>query len=205
MIRSISRLALGAAITLSALSSAHAHAQERTPRTRDDVVGFGDKGEIAISTDAALSFGRTTQDGSPSATALSVLPAADVFVIRNLSIGGFLGVRYQKQGESKSTSFQIGPRVGYNIELMERLSVWPKLGLSYSHTKAESDVLVDGDRLSRSTKNDALGLNLFVPVMVHPAPHFFAGFGPYLDTDLNGDHRATTWGFRLTVGGWIKP
>lgn len=203
MIRSLSWFVLSAVIAPCAFSVAAA--QDATPRTRDDAVGFGDKGEIAISTDAALSFGRTTQDGAPAATTLSVLPAADVFVVRNLSLGGFVGVRYQKQGEAKATSFQIGPRVGYNIELMERISVWPRIGLSYSHTKGESEVVVDGDRLVRSTKNDALGLNLFAPVMVHPAPHFFAGFGPYLDTDLNGDNRATTWGFRLTVGGWVKP
>jgi hypothetical protein len=39
--------------------------------------------------------------------------------------------------------------------------------------------------------------------MLHPAPHFFAGFGPFLDVDLSGDNRATTWGARLTLGGWI--
>jgi hypothetical protein len=46
-------------------------------------------------------------------------------------------------------------------------------------------------------------LNLFAPVMVHPAEHFFIGFGPALDTDLTGDVKATTIAGRLTIGGWL--
>jgi hypothetical protein len=33
--------------------------------------------------------------------------------------------------------------------------------------------------------------------------HFFAGFGPFLDTDLSGDARATAFGGKLTLGGWL--
>jgi hypothetical protein len=39
--------------------------------------------------------------------------------------------------------------------------------------------------------------------MFHPAPHFFVGLGPFLDADLSGDSRATTWGAKLTIGGWM--
>jgi hypothetical protein len=35
------------------------------------------------------------------------------------------------------------------------------------------------------------------------APHFFAGFGPFLDADLTGDNKATVIGGKLTLGGWL--
>src|SRR5689334_18095109 len=43
--------------------------------------------------------------------------------------------------------------------------------------------------------------NLFAPVMFHPVPHFFVGFGPFLDADLSGDNKATLFGRRLRLSG----
>jgi hypothetical protein len=194
-----------------------AHAQEAPPApelvsrdeqgnvvTRDDAAGFGAKGQWTFSTDATLSLERRTQSHTDASTAISIFPATDYFVIENLSIGGVIGVGYIKAGDAHSTIFRLGPRIGYNIDLSPLLSLWPKLGISYAHTTSEDSVTnASGDEVTDTTKNDAVQLNLFVPVMLHPAPHFFAGFGPFVDTDLNGDNRATTWGLRLTLGGWI--
>jgi opacity protein-like surface antigen len=205
----------GAVLAVAATLAGQASAQEQPQlvardeqgnlRQADDAAGFGAKGQWAFSTDAALTFERRTQDGTAAVTTLSILPAADYFIIENLSVGAVIGVRYQKQGDFKSTSFQLGPRVGYNIELSPLLSLWPKLGFAYAHNRTKNDVGDDGEGsdLTVETTNNAIAMNVFVPVMLHPAPHFFAGFGPFVDTDLNGDNRATTWGFRLTLGGWL--
>jgi len=40
--------------------------------------------------------------------------------------------------------------------------------------------------------------------MLHPAEHFFLGFGPALDIDLSGSEKATIIAGRLTLGGWIR-
>lgn len=174
------------------------------PRGQEAGGYFGQKSQLAISTDAALSIERRTQEGSKATTTLSILPAMDYFVIDNVSIGGLIGVTYQKAGDDRATSFRLGPRVGYNFALSQLLSVWPKVGFSYSYNKVKvKQPSVGGNDVTVTSDNNAIGLNLFVPLMVHPAPHFFAGFGPFLDTDLNGDNRATTWGFRLTIGGWL--
>ncbi len=170
---------------------------------RDDAAGFGQSGQWTFSTDAALSFERRTQSGVPSTSTLSILPAADYFIMKNLSIGGVIGVVYQKTGDSKATAFKLGPRVGYNIEFSRLVSFWPKIGISYSHTKNKHSTEINGQDFTSTTKNNAVQLNIFAPVMVHPASHFFVGFGPFVDTDLNGDHRATIWGLRLTIGGWL--
>jgi hypothetical protein len=172
---------------------------------RDDAVGFGAEGQMAFSTDAALGFARTTGDNRPASTTITILPALDYFVVENLSIGGYVGVEYVKAGDTRATKFSVGPRVGYNFEISQLLSIWPKIGFSYAYTKSKTDLGETPGGMERSVTvdNNALALNLFAPIMLHPAPHFFAGFGPFLDTDLNGDNRTTTWGFRLTIGGWL--
>jgi len=175
---------------------------------RDDAAGFGRKRQWAFSSDASISVQRTTQSETNGAlTTVSLAPAADYFVIENLSIGGSVGLYYSKSGETSGTRFTIGPRVGYNFEVSRLLSVWPKLGLNYAHTGSNAPQIVNPDTgtLSGDDDNNAIALSLFAPVMLHPAPHFFAGLGPFLETDLSGDNRATSWGVKLTMGGWINP
>jgi hypothetical protein len=58
--------------------------------------------------------------------------------------------------------------------------------------------------VTSSHSGDAFTLNLFAPIMFHPAPHFFVGFGPFLDTDLSGSDKVTTYGAKLTIGGWFE-
>lgn len=169
---------------------------------------FGGKGQLAISSDAALSISNTSLSGAKgSTTTFQFAPAVDYFVIRNLSLGGSVLFNYSSAGSGHSTSFGIGPRAGYNFPLSDLVSVWPKAGLSIANTSQTIDVVNPVGNgtttTSTSTSNTALALNLFVPLMFHPAPHFFAGFGPFLDTDLSGDAKATTFGGKLTLGGWL--
>jgi hypothetical protein len=176
---------------------------------RDDAAGFGRERQWTFSSDAALSISRQTQSDTPGAvTTVTLAPAVDYFIIKNLSIGGTVGLEYRKAGDLTGTRFTLGPRVGYNFEVSRMLSVWPKLGFSYAHTNQDfrRGAIVNGNQTTIEVSNDsnAIALNLFVPVMLHPAPHFFAGFGPFLDTDLSGDNRATVWGFKLTMGGWVN-
>lgn len=186
-----------AASTLLALGAlcmtAPSKAQENQAVEARSVPKFGAAKVWAFSTDASISIQRRTQSGGGGAvTTITLVPAADYFVIDNLSVGGFVGLDYTKAGDSHGTRFSVGPRVGYDIFFAERWSVWPKVGFSYAYTK-----VTGGD------SQNAIALNVFVPLMFHPVPHFFAGFGPFIDTDLNGDHRSTTWGAKLTLGGWL--
>lgn len=161
----------------------------------DDSAGFGVPRQWVFSTDAELSFRRTTLSGQDgSVTSLTIAPGVDYFIIPNLSIGGGIGIYYTKTGESNATKFSIGPRVGYNFEISKLFSVWPKLGFSYSH--ANQDAAID--------EANALAINIFAPVLLHPAEHFIVGFGPFVDADLSGDTRSTSWGLKLTMGGWLN-
>ena len=166
---------------------------------------FGDKGQIAISSDSAIAIEHTSISGvDTSVTTITLLPAVDYFVAHNLSVGGFVGLDYAKAGDAHSTVFEVGPRVGYNLVLSNHISFWPKLGLSYKHASVGGTALAGGVTTG-FVDGDHLALNLFAPVMFHPATHFFAGFGPNLDVDLTGDAKETTFGARLTIGGWVGP
>lgn len=164
---------------------------------------FGRSGQLAISSDAAIAITHTAPSDGEGVTTVTLAPAVDYFVIDGLSIGGFVSMDYTTVGDWDSTEFGIGPRVGYNIDMSDLVSVWPKAGLSF-RSRSQSQQRTQGDRtLEVSTSNSGVALNLFAPIMFHPATHFFAGFGPFLDVDLSGDNKATSFGGRLTLGGWV--
>jgi hypothetical protein len=166
---------------------------------------FGDQGQLTVSSDSSISISHETiSDSSVSETKITLLPAVDYFVAHNLSVGGFVGLDYDKVGGEHSTQFEIGPRIGYNVPLAKLISFWPKLGLSYTHTSDGGALGVD-EVSSVAPSGDHIALNIFAPVMFHPVTHFFVGFGPALDTDLSGDFKTTTISARLTIGGWFGP
>lgn len=165
---------------------------------------FGIANSWAFSSDAALLIQRATQSQVGGAvTSVTLSPATDIFLARNFSVGGFASFTYTKAGVNDSMRIAVGPRIGYNIPFSKRGSIWPKLGFSYARTS--SSVMFTSGSKSAMLEVDqhALALNFFVPVMFHPVTHFFLGFGPFLDTDMNGDNRATVWGGKLTLGGWL--
>lgn len=162
---------------------------------------FGNPSQVAFSSDVAL----VIQHSSQGSTSLQFAPAADFFVLQNFSVGGVIGIDYISAKSSDSTRFNIGPRIGYNIPFTDLLGLWPKLGFSYSHTNVSTNLNANDTNtdLIASTSGDHITLNLFAPVMFHPVAHFFVGFGPFLDADLSGKNKTTTYGGRLTIGGWM--
>ena len=167
---------------------------------------FGDKGQVTVSSDAGLAMSSTSISGvNGSTTTLTLRLAIDYFLANNVSLGGFIGLDYASAGGAHSTTFAIGPRVGYNLTFSERFSFWPKLGFSYSTTSFSADTATPAPdiNLTTTTSGSHVALNLFALVMFHPIQHFFLGFGPALDTDLSGPAKVTTIAGRLTIGGWL--
>lgn len=168
---------------------------------------FGGKGQLAISSDAGLSISNTSVSGiDGSSTQLIMRPAVDYFVIDYLSIGGFLGINYNSSPGGSSTAWSLGPRIGYNIPLSNRFSLWPKVGFSLATTSQKQDAVNLPNGLvspAQTTTSTSSQLNLFMPLMFHVVQHFFIGFGPAFDLDLSGDTKATTIAGRLTIGGWL--
>jgi hypothetical protein len=203
-------------VGLAALVGSTAGAQEVAAGPQEEAAGanvtpgspvsiFGNKGQIAISSEVGATFERTSVSRVDGAsTSLAIRPGVDYFVIKGLSLGAFVGVHYEALPSSSSTTFQVGPRVGYDFAFSDHLSIWPRAGVSYRSTKLKLDAGNVGGIAtpSSSTSNNAVALNLFAPLVFH-TNHYFAGVGPALDTDLSGDAKATTIAVRVTLGGWI--
>jgi hypothetical protein len=188
-----------ACLALAPLAS-EAHAQDLTKNTGGGPArNFGLKGEVAFSSDATFA----AEHVSNGRTTVQFAPAADVFVIDGLSVGGFIAFEYNKLGDNDGTRFSIGPRVGYNYSFTNLLSFWPKLGFAYAHTSSDYNVSQNDLSSGKRTGHDSLALSLYAPVMIHPTTHFFGGLGPFLDVDLAGSDRVTAYGIRLTLGGWL--
>lgn len=190
-------------------SSSAQSATEKTP-----VVGaaevFGKKGQVVVSSDVALTVARSTTSGvSGGTTTVDLQPAIDFFALSNLSLGGFVGFGYTTAGDNHATRLAVGPRIGYNLGLSDLVSLWPKVGFSYAHTSTTASTPTSAlptgtvTTTETTTTSNALRLNLFAPIVFHPAVHFFAGLGPFLDTDLSGDAKTTVWGVRVALGGWL--
>ena len=90
-------------------------------------------------------------------------------------------------------------RVGYNVSISDTVSIWPRLALGYDH--------IGADLAARWT---SVPLQVFVPIVVRPAPHFFIGGGPIYATTLlsqreNFDEpRTTIIGLQATLGGYFR-
>jgi len=171
---------------------------------------FGNAGQIAISDDlrAGLIYS-TLSEGDASVTDLQLQPAIDYFVIPNLSIGGQLSIRYNTQddgagGNLNTTLVGVLPRIGYNIPLGSTVSIWPRLAFGYVHVSADTGV--SG---AASVSGYTVALEVFAPIIFHPAPHFFIGGGPLLSTDLVSKvedtdvAKTTNIGVVSTLGGYF--
>ncbi|MCL2777875.1 MAG: porin family protein [Polyangiaceae bacterium] len=165
----------------------------------------------------------TRGNGGGKTFQFTVQPSADYFVIDNLSVGAFVGFAYTKSSGGmgspagvdnlKATAWQFGPRVGYNIPLGSLFSIWPKVGYSFQTLK-----VYDVPGLDKAINTSEIDVS--IPIMFHPAPHFFLGFGPALAAQINNNfftdttdpvtgnvthHRPFSIGGQVTVGGWLGP
>jgi len=179
------------------------------------VQAFGGPGTLAISSDMNLGFfGSSTSEGGGSSWTFLLAPAADYFVIQGLSVGGQISYAHAHSGgtttgtttssSSDTDTFGIGPRIGYNIPIGDLLSFWPKLALIFTD--------VAGSGYSYNT----FDVQLYAPLLLHLAPHFFVGLGPQIQTDLavsansagqsvKDPPKTTSYGLYFTIGGWTVP
>ena len=211
-------------VALFTLFSIPALAQEppAAPAPNRSAMGdFGSAGQIAISVDLPFTAGapqlsiihESRSNGGGSQTAISIAPAADYFIIPNLSIGGIIGVAtgttFVDAGvvtiSGDTTTFIIGPRIGYVLRLTDQLSFWPRLGIEYLH----ESISTGGNDVSGSK----VPLIVDAPVLWHPAPHFFVGAGLLFSTDLSSSvssgnlsmdaSKTTRIGLEAMIGGYF--
>jgi hypothetical protein len=175
------------------------------PSAATPPASFGARGVLAIGSDASGTAYEELSTGTHS-TSVNLQPAVDYFVANHLSLGASLWFAYSSQEEPSARDHEfvygIGPRVGYDLPLSEHFSLWPKLSGFVSHS---SDTFENTAPASRTTDSGSnVEVELFVPVMFHPVPHFFVGIGPFAEAVLTGAGSAFLGG-KITIGGWVGP
>lgn len=173
---------------------------------------FGKAGVLNIASDITLNYQHTGysapsgQTAPSSASTYAIGPAADYFVIDNLSVGAMvLFARTQPVGsDAKVDTISLEPRIGYHIPLVpERLGVWPRVSFIYEQNTIKTPGFAD-------SKEKSMGIGGFVPLLIHPVEHFHIGIGPYIETELSAKvdsqdaAKATTIGLRMEIAGWWK-
>jgi hypothetical protein len=186
---------LGAlALSLGLAGTARAQTIPETPPPGGGAA-FGGAGQVSIAGDFSIGF---THNSDSDLSSFVLAPALDYFIIPQLSLGGQIRFGYASVGNTSTTNFGIGPRVGFNIPLGAMFSFYPRAGFDFQHV----GVSIEG---GGSDSYNLLSLFLFAPFLWHPVPHFYIGLGPFMDGGIAGERSARTFTFGLntTVGGWF--
>jgi hypothetical protein len=166
---------------------------------------FGLLSQIVISGDLQFDISRSSTGDSDSTTVL-IQPALDYFVAPNFSVGGMLAFgsgssSFMGEEGADVTILGIGARGGFNLPLADAISLWPRLSLSYVNMSFSSG--------GSDASGYSIPLDIFAPVLWHPAAHFFIGVGPVFSTELvnkvegESQDKTTSFGLQSTVGGYF--
>jgi hypothetical protein len=180
---------------------------------------FGTRGTFALTGAFTLgtSYTGSIENSKASEFELHVIPSLDYFVAENLSIGGALIFEYQNltypsSMSVTSTTFGAEVGIGYNVPFSPLFSWWPSahIGFGFSHTSSDLRELLNGVAVPVATSSDdhVVVARAYLPFLIHPAPHFFAGIGPdgFIDLVRGGDTNVDQrFNIALTsvVGGWF--
>lgn len=178
---------------------------------------FGARGQLAIDQSFAMMATRNSSDdalgGGRSNTNVGLAPTVSWFVLPQVSVnlGVSLGAGWSTSDASSDlgsyTSLGGRTGLGYALPLTDHFSLWPSAGASLTRYWFDS-----GDQPGGATGDMFYGsVGASVPVLWHPAPHFFVGLGPAaFAVDSGGElgsltHNYTTLGLTSTVGGYFSP
>jgi hypothetical protein len=174
---------------------------------------FGSLGQLVLSVDLPFTneapqfaiYHESVSMGGTSSTTVEIEPSLDYFVMPNLSVGGEVGVLHGDGiggiSGATVTAIVIEARVGYNVPINDLFSLWPHLGIGYEHISASSG--------GTSASGYAIPFVVTVPVLWHPASHFFVGLGPTLTTELAfkvesmDQSKTTDIGLTAILGGYF--
>jgi hypothetical protein len=141
--------------------------------------------------------------------------AADVFVIKGLSLGGSI-MYLNDSGSNKierptqatdnndrptASTFIFSPRIGYALQLADFFAIWPRGGVTYANYRTTDRNPQNGPPpVVRVTKvsTDFTDISLEFMLAFLPVDHFAVLVGPYFDIPLGG-------GQKTTVDGALQP
>jgi len=182
------------------------------PRHLGAAGDFGARGQFVIGVDVPyqneapqVAFIRSSvSTGGSTHTTIEVRPSVDYFVAPHVSVGGLVGysrgdVAFGGAGvasERSVTELSIGVRAGYDVRMTDLVSIWGRIEVIYAH-------------ISGAGSGYDVPLIVNVPVLLHPASHFFLGAGPTFSRDLAANlggvsiAKTTNYGLQGIIGGYF--
>jgi len=190
---------------------------------------FGDRGEYVLSGAFFLNFGHLGYSKTDaSTTSVSIQPSFDYFIAPNYFMGGaiFLSHADTVAGigvETNSITYGAYLHLGGNVPLGSSFSWRPQGSIGvwsqqteYTAPRVQSGGFtgsVGGQAVSiepsgTTVTETVVVAEIFAPFLLHPARHFFIGFGPDFYVDLshtigNGENNRTFIGASSIIGGWF--
>jgi hypothetical protein len=191
--------------------------------SQDAVPHFGDQGEVVVTNSLVASINSLHYAGTDSSSLnVGFGGAVDWFMFHEVSLGVACNLSYAgASGIDGTTGRQtvyttgkttVAPRLGLNLPIGRSISVYPVLELGFG--SVNYDETESG--LENKGTSTLVALSLFAPVLVHPAPHVFVGFGPSVYTELSDSvsfpnvpqapsiqNREVAYSAGLVIGGWL--
>jgi hypothetical protein len=190
----------------------------------DDVAAhshrFGEAHEFVITGETNVSAYWTAYAGSGSSrNTVTFSPGVDYFVANRFSLGvGAVISSNNISGIDPSTraivSENVGSagvtfRLGFDVPMGQWLSLYARAALSVGRNSYDER----SNGLSDTYNESYSSIGVYAPLLVHPAPHVFVGFGPSVSRDLdrtdtfpqggNATNPSTSLGASLIVGVWL--
>jgi hypothetical protein len=183
----------------------HSTRNDRSNLVTKPAARFGDANQIVVGADLDLSGDFTAESGGVDDFSTGLSLGLDYFVVRNFSIGGSAAFGYSgsrsKSVHSDTIDTDFVARIGYNIPLGERFSLWPKISFSigYAHTSSNLALLTES----------SLGYSpaLELPLEIQLASHLLLGVGPFLQLGMSSSALATSqylsFGLSTSIAGYF--
>src|SRR5262245_47725719 len=134
--RAVAASAVGCALLVV---SARAQAQDASGPNNALGQGFGAQGQIVISTETSGGppfsgfSGAHFDKANKGGWIFEIRPAADYFVIPNVSVGAVAGFAIDN---AKTKGVEVGGRAGFNFNVNEHLGAWGRAGVNFNHISA---------------------------------------------------------------------
>ena len=149
---------------------------------------FGRQGQLVPNGSLGISY---QSNGNASFFLANISPDLAYFIADHFALG--VAIRYFLQKSTGpgfdtglQTSAGIEPYGAVDLPLSPLLSFFPRAGVEVLSSP--------GDRRS-------LALTAFAPVLLHPAPHFFLGFGPGVIVEVSATVPSTSVAVGLPTQG----
>jgi hypothetical protein len=188
------------------------------PSTRGPARRFGEAGEWVFTGESSFSISSTRYSVQGSSSSVMVAPGFDYFLVDDVSIGANVYVGSDKSTgtddtgtpyTNSSTTYGLAGHLAVNIPLGPSFSLYPRGYFGFGGGSYNDTAGSDSNQASQS----GAWVSLYLPLLVHPAPHFFAGFGPSVNHQLSSDYTfaggqqlsnpGTVLSADLIVGGWL--